>query len=219
MENASKALMIAAEILIAVLIMSLIVTLIVVFGNFSRNMNSNIQEDKINAFNQHFFDANQRIDISAQEMASIINFAKESNDSHELEYDNKSESPFYVNIYIDGTSFFNDSTKTAEENEKIYNDKKLFKQKLNDFISAHNTEYYSVNVRKTKYTPKTEKRNYADISIEEYVEISDNNSDIKINKTSGQVIEVRFEKTIVKKNGQTVLFNTTTRDYFTINGA
>ena len=218
MENASKALLMAAEILIAVLIMSLIVALTVILGNFSRNMNGRIEEDKTSAFNQHFLDVDQRIDITAQEIATLINFSKESNDSHELEFDNKSQSPYYVDVLIDGVSFFNDPNQKAEDNEKTYKDKNLFKQKLNNFIATHNTEYYSTNVRKTKYTPKTGKMNFADISVEEYVETTDANSDIKISKFNGQVTSINFNTTVVKKNGQTVIFNTTTRDYFTING-
>ena len=39
MENASKALIIAGEILIGVLILSLASYIVIQFGNFSRNMN------------------------------------------------------------------------------------------------------------------------------------------------------------------------------------
>ena len=45
MENASRALIIAGETLIAILVISLIVYSIVVFGKFSSEMNTKIAQD------------------------------------------------------------------------------------------------------------------------------------------------------------------------------
>ena len=54
MENASKALIIAGEILIGVLILSLASYIVIQFGNFSRNMNEQISATEIRTFNVNF---------------------------------------------------------------------------------------------------------------------------------------------------------------------
>ena len=82
MDNASNALIMAAEILIAILVLSLIVTVNVLFGSYSRSVNDQIAESKDAAFNSHFYNYLNRANISAAEVASIINFSKITNDEN-----------------------------------------------------------------------------------------------------------------------------------------
>lgn len=228
MENASKVLYMAAEILIALLILGLIAFLIMIFGNFSRNMNSQIQEDKVSSFNLHFFNLSERIDITAQEIASIINYAKENNDSYEADYNNSSNSPYYVDVIIDDTSFFNDTSLSAEKNKENYENKATFKQKLNNFIRANNTKLFCVNVTRAEYVSTKDTNQLNDIKVVKYKEqrsydsndIEHKKSDILINSTSGQVIKIWFTSSsnVVKNLPSGVNFDVTTRDQFTING-
>jgi predicted porin len=75
MENASKALIMAGEIVIAILVIGLIVYINVLFGNFSVSMNSKISESKTAEFNNNFYVYSGRYNITAPEIATIINFA------------------------------------------------------------------------------------------------------------------------------------------------
>ena len=105
MENASKALIMAGEILIALLLLGLWVTLTVMMGRFSADMNDRIASDKVAEFNKHFTDYEGRIDISVEEIASIINFAKTSNDNNELSISDagtSNQSVYWVDVEIDG---------------------------------------------------------------------------------------------------------------------
>ena len=73
MENASKALIIAGEVLIGVLILTLASFVITQFGSFSRNLNNQMSETEIRSFNVNFTNFSGRANISMQEVATIIN--------------------------------------------------------------------------------------------------------------------------------------------------
>ena len=143
MENASKALILAGEVLIGVLVVGLIVTVIATFGRFSNNMNAKIGQNKILNFNNHFTIYDGRIDITAQEIASLLNYAKESNDSYELDAYGKTNdgkvSQYYVAVYIDGINFF-------EINASSYSNINELRDRITKFVSDNNVNYYYCNV-------------------------------------------------------------------------
>ena len=123
MENASKALIIAGEILIGVLILSLASYMIIQFGNFSKNMNEQMSATEIRSFNVNFTNFSGRANISMQEIATIVNFAKQSNNN----YNAKPGDPYYVDVKIDGNSVLNNPINNFLEDNK-------------------NTKYYSCNI-------------------------------------------------------------------------
>ena len=132
MENASKALIIAGEILIGVLILSLASYIVIQFGNFSRNMNEQISATEIRTFNVNFTNFSGRANISMQEIASIINYAKQSNSNYEAEPGDQ----FYVDVQIDGSSVLDDS--------------------INDLLAQNkNDTVYSCNVTLSQITTET----------------------------------------------------------------
>lgn len=142
MENASKALIIAGEVLIGVLVLTLMIYIFSAFGNFSANMNKKIDEAQITEFNDHFFTYENRDNITATEIATVINFAKQSNDSRELKQDDSSE--FYIRVYIsennrDFKDFFKDKDYVKDENDY----KKELNKILNNFIKENNIYYFS----------------------------------------------------------------------------
>lgn len=104
MENASKALIIAGEVLIGVLILSLAAYTITLFGNYSKNLNTQISETQITQFNVHFVTFEGRANISAQEIVSTINFAKQNNQK----YNSQMGDDYYVEVYVDGTNYLNE---------------------------------------------------------------------------------------------------------------
>ncbi len=79
MENSSKALLIAGGVLIAVLILSLFVYLYVTMHNFSNEYNSNIDSQKLQAFNAQFEVYNGRTDLTAQDIITVVNMVNECN--------------------------------------------------------------------------------------------------------------------------------------------
>jgi len=114
MENASKALIIAGEILIGVLIISLASYIIIQFGTFSRNLNIKMEEAQIVQFNVKFTNYEGRANISSQEIATIINFAKQRNE----EYNVSQNDEFYIDVCIDGNSVLNTNINEYLEENK-----------------------------------------------------------------------------------------------------
>lgn len=167
MENASKALIIAGEILIGVLILSLASYIVIQFGNFSRNMNEQISATEIRTFNVNFTNFSGRANISMQEIASIINYAKQSNSNYEAEPGDE----FYVDVQIDGSSVLDDS--------------------INDLLAQNkNDKVYSCNVTLSQITTQTSDDGKVTISAKRTF----NESDITYNESTTMVNLINFHE-------------------------
>lgn len=146
MENVSKALIIAGEVLIAVLVLSLAMVVIVKFGKFSANTNKRLSENELNDFNNKFYAFNGRINITADEIASLINFAKENNDLHEVDLTNKQNAEYYVDVKILGDGNYNGSFfKFLSKKNGDNISKADFKNSINDFLKEYNDNFFYCN--------------------------------------------------------------------------
>ncbi len=131
MENASKALIMAGEILIGVLIISLASYIFIQFGTFSRKLNEKIDEAEINQFNVNFTNFSGRANINMQDISSLINLAKQRN----TEYDVKKGDDYYIDVCIDGVSVLDTN--------------------INEFLEDNkNNKYYYCNLKNIKITKK-----------------------------------------------------------------
>lgn len=77
MENASKALLIAAEILIAMAVLTMGIYLYTTFNNISNDYNEEFKTKKILEFNQKFLKIQGREDITTHEIFSLAYYAKD----------------------------------------------------------------------------------------------------------------------------------------------
>lgn len=133
MENASKALLMAATILISVMLVSLATYLFATFGNYSKNINDNINQKTKQEFNAQFtkYETSETGEpCTVYDIVTIINLAKNCNDQYE-EYSGgrktanyESDSKKYIYVTIIGENNINETTNTSD---------------LNAFISRHNT--------------------------------------------------------------------------------
>ena len=73
MENASKALIMAASVLIAIMVLSLGVYLFSIFGGTSQEITNIITESQISEFNSNFTKYEGKTDIRAQDIVSVAN--------------------------------------------------------------------------------------------------------------------------------------------------
>lgn len=85
MENATKALLIAGGVLITVLILSAGVYLYTAFSNQSKEYSAIISETELQKFNSKFDIYVGRQEVSAQEVATIVNLSKEYNGQVNIE--------------------------------------------------------------------------------------------------------------------------------------
>jgi len=81
MENASKALLIAGGVLITIIIISLGVALYASFSGQAKQYSQIMDTTEVQKFNSNFDVYIGREDITAQEIVSIVNLAKEYNNS------------------------------------------------------------------------------------------------------------------------------------------
>ena len=112
MENTSKALIMAGETLIAILVIGLFVTINTLFGRFSKNINKQLEASNISVKNAVFMGYEGRVNILVTEVASIINYAKKLNDDNGLKNAEGKltyqiyNSPGFVKVYINGIDYF-----------------------------------------------------------------------------------------------------------------
>lgn len=130
MENASRALLMAATVLISVMVISLGTYLFATFGNYSKQINSNLSSKQKQEFNAQFTKYEGGDPCTVYDIVTVINLAKNSNNQYEEYQDNKRPQDFssssntyiYVNI--------NKDTNINELSSE---------QDLNNFISSNNT--------------------------------------------------------------------------------
>ena len=155
MENTSKALIMAGETLIAILVIGLFVTINTLFGRFSKNINKQLEASNISVKNAVFMGYEGRVNILVTEVASIINYAKKLNDDNGLKNTEGKltyqiyNSPGFVKVYINGIDYF-----AQYINSNRYSDSALFKEDLNRFMQDNNTRIYMVGATITGFSEK-----------------------------------------------------------------
>lgn len=155
MENTSKALIMAGETLIAILVIGLFVTINTLFGRFSKNINKQLEASNISVKNAVFMGYEGRVNILVTEVASIINYAKKLNDDNGLKNAEGKltyqiyNSPGFVKVYINGIDYF-----AQYINSNRYSDSALFKEDLNKYMQDNNTRIYMVGATITGFSEK-----------------------------------------------------------------
>ena len=140
MENAAKALTIAAGVLIGVIIITIAVYLFTTLGNTSSEVYSKVEQEKIDEFNNQFLKYDGLANCTAHDIVSIANLAKNNNEYYELT--EGSGYNYYVNVNVIGqknnlereseeyyTNFIenNSTIRIAEEGQKEETKIKCFK--------------------------------------------------------------------------------------------
>lgn len=115
MENASKALLMAAGVLIGVLILSLAVFLFINFGQQAEQIHGEITSNQLTQFNAQFNCYVGREDITIHQIVTLVNLAKEYNKNYELSEDNEN----YIDIKINTDSVLNSSKYYYGNNREL----------------------------------------------------------------------------------------------------
>lgn len=83
MENSSKALIMAASILIGVLILSLMSYLFLFMSDYASKVEENLYAKEIYEFNAQFNEYDEREDLTAQDVTTIVNLVNNYNSKFE----------------------------------------------------------------------------------------------------------------------------------------
>ena len=103
MENASKALLMAAGVLIGILIMLLAVYLFISFGSTSADIHEKVHINQINNFNSQFTMYEGKEDITIHDVVSVAKLAKEINLKNEKTISDKN----YIKVFLDNNKIEN----------------------------------------------------------------------------------------------------------------
>lgn len=147
MENASKALIMAASILLGLMIISLGVALFNIFSKYSENAQKDLAERQIGSFNEEFLKhvsytstdmtpqelEDKRIILTAHDVVSIANLAKQNNinygfydaDNNYTTEDKKSDSTNYIQIEV------------VDKNKRYANFEDASQEKYTEFLNAN----------------------------------------------------------------------------------
>ena len=84
MENASKALLMAAGVLVGILVLSLAAYLFVTFGKSSAELHQQIETDRLSEFNNQFTSYEEKEDITIYDVITVANLATDNNKYYQL---------------------------------------------------------------------------------------------------------------------------------------
>lgn len=153
MENASKALLMAAGILIGLLVLSLAVYLFVTFGASAREMEDEINSTQLAKFNANFDIYAYRNDITIYNIISLVNLAKENN-SYYKDYPNYNTDYIIsitlfdtsggevVGMYSNGSSYIDQFTKSKKQELIEKYNKVAADGKISDTFSCNDITYH-----------------------------------------------------------------------------
>ena len=137
MENASKALIIASEVLVGVLLLSLMATVFYTFTNYQAQIEENYQSKEINQFNIKFYVYENKV-LTPQDVVTIYNMVQDYN----VKFNENNQNEKAIKLTIEGQNQFN----------------------LNNFLSSNiqntNTQKYIINsgnIKTNEITGKVEK--------------------------------------------------------------
>lgn len=98
MENASKALIMIATVIIGMLIISLLVCIFAIFKNFEKDLIRQEEDAEIVKFNKQFLQYNEKEKITIQDIITVANLASNINSKYQLT--KPESSSLYVQIKI-----------------------------------------------------------------------------------------------------------------------
>lgn len=146
MENASRALIMAASVLLGIMIISVGVALFNTFSEFSRDTLEKVDEKKITEWNNNYLkyygnittekngkEISKPIEVTAHDIVSVANLAKQNNENYELQNQNSyNENTYYVQVKVE---------KERNFEKKSEQDKNKFLQE-NSLTEVNETKYY-----------------------------------------------------------------------------
>ena len=130
MENASKALFIAAGVIIALMVISLGVYLFITFGQAASDTHKQVKEYQINQFNSQYTKYDKRNDLTIYDVVTVANMATQNNITNELTNANRgNDATYYIEVWLDDRKLgdtngpiekgFNESIDSTEHTDGI----------------------------------------------------------------------------------------------------
>lgn len=127
MENATKALIMAAGVLMGIVILSLAVYEFTSFGISSKEIHKANEETRLNEFNSQFTKYEGKDDVTIYDVITVANLAKENNSYYEFlprSLDQNTGKDLYISVILDNNSIENQDQSTYKSKiDSEYNSK------------------------------------------------------------------------------------------------
>lgn len=129
MENASKALLMSASVLIAVMVISIGVYVFNMFGTFAKNSEEELYNKQISIFNEQFVKYETMDNINIHDIITLANYAKNYNETYA-----KGEEDLFVQVCIDDKTIQDKNIETKNNliEKSIHNKYKLSEIEYNE---------------------------------------------------------------------------------------
>ena len=147
MENASKALLIAAGVLLGLMILSLAVFLFMNFGGTSAQIHDSVEQDQINNFNSQFTQYEGKTDVTIYDAVSLANLATQNNQEYELTKRNSvtDGKDNYISVVLDGICIEGGANSNTQDLANANNNR--IKQQVDNYLKNNvNMPLYNVKV-------------------------------------------------------------------------
>lgn len=115
MENASKALLMAAGVLVGIMILTIAVYLFSSFGGTSSQIQDNIRKNQISQFNSQFTKYQGKDDVTIYDVITMANLATENNQYYGFAKKTPTGSDNYIAVYLNGSQIeFGTETSSSD---------------------------------------------------------------------------------------------------------
>ena len=174
MENASKALIMAASVILGIMIITFSVFIFGIFKDYNAKNTSQIEEKEDSRFNSEFFkyyeNGKDVLKVTPHDIVSIANFAKENNLFVTIGSDFHNKDGLRPEIGFINTDFILEPKENSyyvtidvlTKNEKIYNFEKKSQDEYTSFIEQ-NKIFKCSEIRVNKITKRVEYVKYEEI--------------------------------------------------------
>lgn len=131
MENASKALIMAASVLIGIMILTLAAYLFTSFSGRAREVEQQLADDQLNKFNSQFTTYEGKAGITIYDVISVAQLATSINKANELSKndDSNDTSSYYVKVKLEN-SYIEYGTENNNNDEIQKNYTEIIKNEL-----------------------------------------------------------------------------------------
>ena len=141
MENASKALMLSAGVLVGILILTLAGYLFSIFGDYASQIQKEVTENQLVQFNQKYLKYHNLDNLTIQDIITVKNYALENNFSYfDYNFGQRAlPNNYFIDVYVNNIWILQ------------HPDERLLKNEIKNYSSNHT---YSCQVEINENTGK-----------------------------------------------------------------
>ena len=155
MENASKALLMAGSVLLAIMVISLAMYLYANFYQETSQIEGNVEESQVMQFNNQFTKYEDNNQVTIYEVLSMANLATQNNKKYEFEKQTATGNNYYISVFLEGKGYIEYGLSDLEKNiQNTYSG--YIEEQVNNITASTGLTYYDVHV----YISPTNQRVY-----------------------------------------------------------